>query len=162
MAKAAWLLRCTGTLSVVALLPTALSSLLFALLPFSPHMSISLLQPTNEQEKYRHIEVTASGHYIQGSGVHVVQKSSDGGAECCPLGLCHMPGGMDVSWRGPLPWSSLQEWLKTSLTAAAPVLQRICDCEYLGAIWHDEIIVTKMYFQGLFMRVSITGGDAQL
>lgn len=98
-------------------------------------------------------EATASGPFIQGSGVYVVQKSSDRGAESCPLGLCHMPGGMDVSWRGPLPWSSHQEWLKSSPTAAAPVLRQICDCEYLGAIWHDEIIVTKVYFQGFFMQV---------
>lgn len=54
-----------------------------------------------------------------------------------------MPGDMAVSWRGLVQWI---EWLKSSPTAAASVAQHIFDCECLGAIWHDEIIVTEVYF----------------
>lgn len=82
-----------------------------------------------------------------------MQKSKNRGAESCPFGLCHMPGDMDVAWRGPLPWSIHQEGLKSKPTVAAPALQHICDCEYFRVMGHDEIIVTKVYFQGLFMWV---------
>jgi len=88
---------------VVALLLKSLSSLLFSLLPCFLCMSTSPLHSTNEQEEYRPREVAATGPVIQDNGVYVVQKSSDGGAESSSLGLCHVPGGTDVSWRGSLP-----------------------------------------------------------
>lgn len=82
-----------------------------------------------------------------------MQKSYGRGVKSCPLGLCHMPSDTYVAWRGPLPWSSHQEWLKSNSTGAAPVLLHICNCKYFRVMGYDEIVVTKVYFQSLFLWV---------
>lgn len=72
---------------------------------FGDSVNVNLLKPPNEQEKYWHWKVAASWPFIHGSSAYVVHKNSGGRAQPCHLGLCHMPGGMDVSRRGLVQWS---------------------------------------------------------